>query len=75
MRFRMRPVMVALTAGTLAFLCYELWYLAQVWTKGTFLADFPLLVGFGAIIAFLTLAEIVLNLVRRLFSRSSSALH
>lgn len=75
MHFRTRPVVVALIAGTLGFLCYELWYLAQDWAKGTFLADFPLLVGLGTIVVFLTLAEIVLNLCRRLFSRSGSALH
>jgi hypothetical protein len=69
-----RPIVVALVTGSLGFLCYELWYLAQGWAKGTFLADFPLLVGLGAIIVFLSLAELVLNAGRRLFSGHGSAL-
>ena len=69
-----RPVVVALIAGSVAFIGYELWYLAQDWAKGTFLADFPLLVGLGAIIVFLSLAELVINACRKLFSGHDSAL-
>jgi hypothetical protein len=69
-----RPVVVALIAGSVAFIGYELWYLAQDWAKGTFLADFPLLVGVGAIIVFLSLAELVINACRKLFSSHDSAL-
>jgi hypothetical protein len=74
MYFITRPIVVALIAGSLGFLCYELWYLAQAWAKGTFLADFPLLVGLGAIIVFLSLAELVLNACLRLFSSDGRAL-
>ncbi len=74
MRLNSRPVVTALIAGSLGFACYELWYLAQDWAKGTFLADFPFLVGIGAIIAFLTLAELVLNAGRRLLSGTGRAL-
>lgn len=74
MYFITRPVVVALLAGSLAFIGYELWYLAQDWAKGTFLEDFPLLVGMGAIIVFLSLAEFVLNACRRLFSGHGGAL-
>lgn len=69
MRVAGRPVVVALIAGSLGFACYELWYLAQAWTKGTFFADFPFLVGLGAIILFLSIAEIVFNAVRKVLAR------
>jgi hypothetical protein len=74
MRVAGRPVVVALVAGSLGFACYELWYLAQDWTKGTFLADFPFLVGLGAIILFLSIAELVLNAGWRLLGRGLGAL-
>jgi hypothetical protein len=74
MYFVSRPVVTALIAGSLAFVCYELWYLAQDWAKGTFLADFPLLVGLGTIMVFLSLAEFVLNACKRLFSGRGHAL-
>jgi hypothetical protein len=74
MYFITRPVVVALIGGCLAFLCYELWYGAQGWAKGTFFADFPLLVGLGAIIAFLSLAELVLNACRKLLTGHGRAL-
>lgn len=74
MYFLTRPVVVALIAGTIAFLCYELWYLAQEWAKGTFLADFPFLIAVGVVIAFLSLAELVLQAAKRLFSSSGDKL-
>lgn len=64
-----RPVITTLITGTLGFLCYELWYWAQAWTKGTFLADFPLLIGLGAIVLFLSVAEMLIEACRRLVSR------
>jgi len=70
-----RPVVTVLIAGTLGFLCYELWYWAQAWTKNTFLADFPFLTGLGAIFLFLTLAEVGIAACRRLFSHPGGALH
>ena len=69
-----RPVVATLIAGTLGFVCYELWYLAPGWAKGTFLADFPFLVGLGAIIVFLGLAELVLNACWRFLRRGRGAL-
>ena len=68
MYFLTRPVVVALVAGTIGFFCYELWYLAQEWAKGTFLADFPFLIALGVVVVFLSLAELVLSLAKRLFS-------
>jgi len=75
MRIEGRPVVVALFAGSLGFACYELWYLAQDWTKGTFLGDFPFLVGLGAIILFLSVAEVIFSALRKLFARGPGALH
>ena len=69
-----RPVVATLIAGTLGFVCYELWYLAQDWTKDTFLADFPFLVGLGAIVVFLGLAEWALNACGRVLARRRGAL-
>jgi len=74
MYFLTRPVIVALVAGLLGFLCYELWYLAQEWAKGTFLADLPLLVGLGVIIGFLSLAELVLTAAKKLYRRHGDKL-
>jgi len=73
--FLTRPVVAVLIAGSCAFLCYELWYLAERWIKGTFLADFPFLWALGTIMVFLSLVEIVLNAGQRLFSRHEDALH
>lgn len=70
-----RPVVTVLIAGTLGFLCYELWYWAQSWTKGTFLADFPLLIGLGVVILFLSVAEIAIETCRKLLARKGDALH
>ena len=74
MYFLTRPVVVALVAGTIGFLCYELWYLAQEWAKGTVLADFPFLIALGVVIVFLSLAELGLNAAKRLFSRAPDKL-
>ena len=74
MRAAGRPVVATLIAGSLGFACYELWYLAQGWIKGTFLADFPFLVGLGAIILFLTVAELILNAGLKLLRRGPGAL-
>jgi hypothetical protein len=70
-----RPVVTVLIAGTLGFLCYELWYWAEAWVRGTFLGDFPLLIGLGAVIVFLSAAELVIEAGRRRFSRRGGALH
>jgi hypothetical protein len=74
MYFLTRPIVVALVAGTIAFLCYELWYLAQAWVKGTFLADFPFLIAVGVVIAFLSLIDLVLHAAKRLFCRPGDKL-
>lgn len=65
----LRPILTILIAGTLGFLCYELWYLVQGWIKGTLLGEFPFLVGFGAIIVLLGLADLALDLGHRLWAR------
>ena len=74
MYLRTRPIVATLIAGTLGFVCYELWYLAPGWAAGTFLADFPFLVGLGAIIVFLGLAELALNACGTLLARRRGAL-
>jgi hypothetical protein len=67
------PVLAALIGGSLAYGSYVLWYWAQDWASHTALADFPYLVGLGAVIAFLTVAELVIEVGKRLLGGHSAA--
>ena len=71
----LRDVLGAVVVGgMLAWGSYALWYAAQDWTRHTVLADFPYLVGLGAVLAFLGLAEWLLTVGKTWLGRGSHGL-